>query len=93
MRIAGSTADSIAQSVTKKDVGELANYKFMNMNQITGLTAQKKQSSVKLEWTVSGGECDYYRLLRRKHSKDENAEWTDTIANNLVQQFSCYATK
>lgn len=87
LRIAGSTADSIAQSVTKKDVGELANYKFMNMNQITGLTAQKKQSSVKLEWTVSGGECDYYRLLRRKHSKDENAEWTDTIANNLVQQF------
>jgi len=87
LRIAGSTADTLAVSVTKKDVGELANYKFMNMNQITGLIAQKKQSSVKLEWTVSGGDSDYYRLLRRFHSKDENAEWTDTIADNLVQQF------
>jgi len=87
LKIAGSNADSLATSVTKTDAGELANYKFMNMNQITGITVQKKQSSVKLEWAVSGGESDYYRLLRRMHSKDENAEWTDTIANNLVQQF------
>ena len=87
LRIAGSTVDTLAQSVTKRDVGEQASYKFMNMNRITALTAQQKQSSVKLEWTVSGGDSDYYRLLRRVHSKDDTAEWTDTIADNLIQQF------
>ena len=84
LKIAGSEVDTLAQPVTKKDAGDLANYKFMNMNKITGITVQKKQSSVRMEWTVSGGDSDYYRLLRRKH---KDAEWTDTLATNLTQQF------
>ena len=85
--IAGTEADTLAQHVTKTDAGDLANYKFMNMNTITSFTPQKKQSSVRLTWEVSGGDCDYYRLLRRNHSNNPNAQWTDTIAPNLIQQF------
>ncbi len=85
--IAGTEADTLAQHVTKTDAGDLANYKFMNMNTITSFTPQKRQSSVRLTWEVSGGDCDYYRLLRRNHSNNPNAQWTDTIAPNLIQQF------
>ena len=85
LKIAGTDANTLAKSVVKKDKGDLASYKFMNMNQITSVTPQKKQSSIKLEWIVSGGESDFYRLLRREHSNYSYA-WTDTIATNLIQQ-------
>jgi len=86
LMIAGTDGNTMTQPVLKKDKGDLASYKFMNMNQITSVTPQKKQSSIKLEWTVSGGESDFYRLLRREHSNYSSAKWTDTIATNLIQQ-------
>ena len=86
LKIAGSDADTLAYQVTKKE-GADASYKFMNMNKITAVTYEKKQSSVRLAWEVSGGESDFYRVLRREHTTDSYAEWTDTIATNLIQQF------
>ena len=87
LKIAGSTLAEMTQPVTKKETGDQAVYKFMNMNQITSVTPQKKQSSVRLTWGVSGGETDFYRVLRRPHSTDADAEWTDTVATDLVQQY------
>ncbi len=87
LKIAGSTLAEVTQPVTKKETGDQAVYKFMNMNQITSVTPQKKQSSVRLTWEVSGGETDFYRVLRRPHSTDADAEWTDTVATDLVLQF------
>lgn len=86
LKIAGSDADTLAYQVTKVE-GNDASYKFMDMNEITEVSYEKKQSSVRLQWEVSGGESDYYRVLRRNHSTDANAEWTDTLATNLIQQF------
>jgi hypothetical protein len=86
LMIAGTQADTLAYHVTKKE-GADASYKFVNLNEITSVSPEKKQSSVGLTWETSGGESDYYRVLRRLHAADENAAWTDTIATNLVQQF------
>lgn len=86
MMIAGSAVDTLAKAVEKVEVDN-PSYKFMNLNNITSVTYEKKQSSVRLAWEITGGESDFYRVLRRKHSNDENAEWTDTIATNLQQQF------
>ncbi len=86
MMIAGSAVDTLAKAVEKVEVDN-PSYKFMNLNNITSVTYERKQSSVRLAWEVTGGESDFYRVLRRKHTNDENAEWTDTIATNLQQQF------
>ena len=83
----GTYADSLVTAVVKTDRGELASYRFMNPNRITKLEPKKKQSSVELTWEVSGGESDFYRVLRRNHTTDVNATWTDTLATNLTQQF------
>ena len=86
LKIAGSEADTLACQV-KRQGGEDPSYKFMNLNQITAVTQEKRQSSVRLAWEVSGGESDYYRILRRPHDAGSEGEWTDTIATNLIQQF------
>ena len=86
LMIAGSDADTLAYQVTKKEGADVS-YKFMNMNNITAVAYEKKQSSVRLAWEVSGGESDFYRVLRREHTTDAYGEWTDTIATNLIQQF------
>ena len=85
LRIDGTDADSLVVSVKKVDEGDLQNYRFDNVNLITSLTATKKQSSVMLVWETSGGDHDFFRVLRRKHSDDPDAAWTDTVATNLVQ--------
>ncbi len=82
--ICDTTADSVVIAVEKTDSAHLRSYKFMNLNKIEKFTAQKRQSSVVLEWEVSGGECDYYRVWRRPHEIKE-APW-DSIAT-IVQQF------
>ena len=74
-------------AVKKVDQGDLANYRFQNSDRITSLTANKKQSSVELVWETAGGDHDFFRVLRRLHSLDANAAWTDTIATDLNQLF------
>ena len=78
-------ADSVVYSVTKTETGDLASYRFQNNDSITGIEVHQKQSSVELVWTTSGGERDYFRILRREHGMGEDA-WKE-IATNLEQMF------
>lgn len=87
LKINGTEADSLVLAVKKADAAEQQNYRFQNSDRITRITANKKQSSVELTWETSGGDHDYFRVLRRQHTTDANAQWTDTIATNLMQQF------
>ena len=81
------TGDTAVYAVKKVDEGDLANYRFQNSDRITSVKANKKQSSVELVWETAGGDHDYFRVLRRLHSDDANAAWTDTIATDLNQLF------
>jgi len=85
--ILNSTADSLLVSVKKTETGDNADYKFLNSDRIIDPQAIKRQSSVELTWKTSGGDHDYFRILRRKHAADDNARWTDTIATNLDQLY------
>ena len=87
MPIVGSDADSLVVPVVKIDAPEQQSYRFVNNGYIRKLTSETRQSSVALFWEVSTGEYDYFRVLRRKHTTDANAEWTDTIATDLAQLF------
>ena len=87
MRFLETDADSIVIPVRKIDREELQNYRFESNNLITKLEANKKQSSVELVWETSGGDLDYYRVLRRKHTDDANAAWTDTVARKLDTKY------
>ena len=89
--IVGSKENSVAYAVTKADQGDKS-YRFQNSNRITALTATAKQSSVLLQWETTGGDHDYFRVLRRKHDPNvslNNEKWpeADTIATNLNQLF------
>ena len=87
LTISGTKEDSLVVAVTKTDKGDLANYRYMNQTRITEFKSDTLQNSVKLTWKTSGGESDFFRILRRKHTTNANAEWTDTLATDLVQQF------
>ena len=87
MPIIGIDADSLVVPVTKTDEAAQQDYRFVNNGHISKLTPETRQSSVMLFWEMSTGEYDYFRVLRRKHTNDANAEWTDTIATNLQQLF------
>jgi len=91
LSIVGSKENSVAYAVTKADQGDKS-YRFQNSNRITALTATAKQSSVLLQWETTGGDHDYFRVLRRKHDPNvslNNEKWpeADTIATNLNQLF------
>lgn len=79
--------DTLVVPVQKADEGDLKNYRFLNSDRITALEAITKQSSVQLVWKTAGGDHDFFRVLRRKHTDDVNALFTDTIATNLSQMF------
>ena len=89
--IVGSKENSVAYAVTKADQGDKS-YRFQNSNRITSLTATAKQSSVLLQWETTGGDHDYFRVIRRvsdpniSHLEDQWPE-ADTIATNLNQLF------
>ena len=87
MPIVGTDADSLVVPVVKIDAPEQQEYRFVNNGHISKLTAETRQSSVALFWEMSTGDFDYFRVLRRKHTSDANAAWTDTIATNLNQLF------
>jgi len=87
LSISGYDGDTLIIPVKKIETGERADYRFMNMNNITKLEPKRKQSSVQLTWTTSGGDSDFFRVLRRKHSANQDADWTDTLATNLTQMF------
>ena len=89
--IVGETKNSATYAVTKADQGDKS-YRFQNSNRITSLTATAKQSSVLLQWETTGGDHDYFRVLRRQHDPNvslDNEKWpeADTIATNLNQLF------
>ena len=63
---------------------KIQDYSFKNMNTVENLKWEKRQSSVILTWDTSGGDSDFFRVLRRKHTTEDNAVWTDTIATNLT---------
>ena len=87
MPIIGTDADSIVVPVVKIDEAALQDYRFVNNGHIKDLTSETRQSSVALFWDMSTGDYDFFRVLRRPHTNDANAEWTDTIATNLNQLF------
>ena len=86
-KISGTERDTLVIPLQKTDQGDLANYRFQNSDRITKFTPTKKQSSVELNWETAGGEHDYFRVLRRQHSNDATAAWTDTLATDLTQLF------
>ena len=87
LTICGEKGDTAVYAISKTEAGDLASYRFENGNRITSLKATTKQSSVELVWETSGGDHDFFRVLRRLHSKEKDAAWTDTIATNLDQLF------
>ena len=84
MRFLETDADSIVIPVRKIDREELQDYSFKNSNLITKLEANKKQSSIELVWETSGGDNDYFRVLRRNSGGEA---WTDTVARKTDQQY------
>ena len=89
--IVGVKENSATYAVTKADQGDKS-YRFQNSNRITKLEATAKQSSVLLQWETTGGDHDYFRVLRRQHDPNvslNNEKWpeADTIATNLNQLF------
>lgn len=86
-KISNTDADSLVVAVIKMDEADLKNYRFINNSKLTKLEATTRQSSVLLQWEVSTGEYDYFRVLRRKHSTNANAVWTDIIATDLNQLY------
>ena len=89
--IVGVKENSATYAVTKADQSDKS-YRFQNSNRITALTATAKQSSVLLQWETTGGDHDYFRVIRRvsdpniSHLEDQWPE-ADTIATNLNQLF------
>lgn len=89
--IVGVKENSATYAVTKADQGDKS-YRFQNSNRITKLEATAKQSSVLLQWETTGGDHDYFRVIRRvsdpniSHLEDQWPE-ADTIATNLNQLF------
>ncbi len=83
----GIYPDTLVVKVAKLDKGDLANYRYMNLAAIDSIKPTRQQSSVVLNWWTSGGESDFFRVLRRKHTTSANAAWTDTIADNIQQTF------
>ena len=81
LKIMGTDADTLLVAVEKKDLGDLANYRFLNTDTIRSLDPKTKQSSVELTWTTSGGSHDFFRVLRKDKLYQEE-QW-DTIARNL----------
>ena len=79
-------ADSLVLKIEKGETGADAIYKFMNLDSIADLVAKQQQSSVELTWKNTGGNHDYYRVLRREHGISDSEPW-DTIASSLTQQF------
>ena len=65
-KIASYDKDTLIVPATKQEKGDLANYKFMNSNKITELTYVQKQSSVELHWKTSGGDHDFFRIMRKE---------------------------
>ena len=89
--IIGVEENTATYAVTKADQGDQS-YRFQNSNRITKLEATPKQSSVLLQWETTGGDHDYFRVLRRKHDPNislDNEKWpeADTIATNLNKLF------
>ncbi len=83
--IGGVTTDSASFIVEKVDTGSQRSYKYLSLNKITKFTAKTKQSSVLLQWETSGGESDYFRVLRREIAPNPS-DWKQ-IATNLVQHY------
>ena len=83
LSIVGYDKDTLVVHVYKFE-GNNTDYSFNNMNRVENLKWEKKQSSVVLTWDTSGGESDFYRVLRRDHG---TTAWTDTIADNIQQTF------
>ena len=87
LKIDDYEGDTLVVPVSKTEQGEMASYRFQNVNQITQLASKKKQSSVQLTWNTSGGDSDYFQVLRRAHTTRADAEWTDTLATGLQQLY------
>ena len=81
LKIWGTEADTLVLPVKLLD----ASYRFQNSDTIKSITPHTKQSSVELTWETTGGEHDYFQVLRRD-KMDPGARW-DTIATNVLAQY------
>ena len=82
LEIAFCDKDTLVVPVAKVETGDLANYRFVNSNKITELTPVQKQSSVELHWKTSGGDHDFFRIMRKEEGSAKDFE---PIATNLEQ--------
>ena len=69
--------------VTKAEVGDAASYEFNNRGNITALTPEEQQTSVRLEWETDGGDIDYYRILRHDQMEDVDTLLADNYSTLL----------
>ena len=79
-------ADSLEVKLVKQETGADVVYKFMNNDSIVNLVAKQQQSTVELSWSNTGGDNDFYRVLRREHGVSDSEPW-DTLATGLTQLF------
>ncbi|MBQ6192484.1 MAG: hypothetical protein IJK51_09320 [Bacteroidaceae bacterium] len=77
-------ADSLECAVKKMETGDAVSYKFMSTDSITNLAAKQQQSTVELTWQNTGGDSDFYRVMRREHGSADSEPW-DTLATGLKQ--------
>ena len=81
LKFVDTNVDSLIVPIVKIDKGDLQVYRFLNSDTIKSITPVTKQSSVELTWKTSGGDHDFFRILR-KDKIDQQAKW-DTIATDL----------
>lgn len=82
MNIYGENGDSIVVAMQKVETGDDASYWFLNTDSVMNLTATTRQNSVILQWESSGGERDYYKVLRRDRMS-ESDDWEE-IATDIT---------
>lgn len=77
-------ADSLEYKVRKMEADGAVTYKFVNTDSIVNLAAKQQQTTVELTWQNTGGDNDFYRVMRREHGAADSLPW-DTLATGLTQ--------
>ena len=84
LRFLDTDADSLEYKVRKMEADGAITYKFVNTDSIVNLAAKQQQTTVELTWQNTGGDSDFYRVMRREHGAADSLPW-DTLATGLTQ--------
>ena len=82
----GTYPDSISVQVAKMETGDDAKYWFLNTDRVINLQCTTRQSSVLLEWETTGGERDFFRILRRD-KMGEPDDWETIVTDYSLMMY------